>query len=354
MTNTTDPLPVTAPAHSRPTHERSPLAAPRFESLDVVRGVALCGILFVDAPPLLAMGGWTETMEPTNPVRLVLDLTAQQRFFPLFALLFGLGFGLMWRSAQRAAHPRRVMARRLGALAVVGLAHQFFQPGEVLLPYALCGLVLTLPLTYAPRWVALAAGAAAVPIALILGGGLSLIPALIVLGFGLARYDVVAAEQQETIVVAMLAAASSALAIVTVAWQYRTMGSGADNVPSAVAGFFMAGAYLTIILLLLRTPVRSVLVRVFTPLGRTALTNYLAATALLVFIRPWTAQLGLVDTTAGWLRMLAFCVLVLVVQQWISRWWLNRFGQGPLEAGWRWITWWGPRPTATASVAGSR
>ena len=33
------------------------------------------------------------------------------------------------------------------------------------------------------------------------------------------------------------------------------------------------------------------------------------------------------------------CVLLLIVQSLLSRWWLARFGQGPLERLWRWAAW---------------
>jgi uncharacterized membrane protein YeiB len=38
------------------------------------------------------------------------------------------------------------------------------------------------------------------------------------------------------------------------------------------------------------------------------------------------------------------CVLLLLAQSLLSRWWLARFGQGPLEKAWRWATWSGARP----------
>ena len=37
------------------------------------------------------------------------------------------------------------------------------------------------------------------------------------------------------------------------------------------------------------------------------------------------------------------CVLLLIVQSLLSRWWLARFGQGPLEKAWRWATWSGAK-----------
>lgn len=58
-----------------------------------------------------------------------------------------------------------------------------------MLPYALFGIVVLLPLSWAPRWVNLAIGltTTVVPVAL-LGGGVQLVPGLLVTGFALAQF----------------------------------------------------------------------------------------------------------------------------------------------------------------------
>src|SRR5699024_8252369 len=118
-----------------------------------------------------------------------LDLLVQQRFFPIFSLLFGLGFGIfLYRAAHRTTPPRVALTRRFLALGVLGAVHQFFQPGEALLPYALIGLVVLLPLSWLPWWLNLPAAAALLATALALtSGGVSLVPAMLALWLALAQ-----------------------------------------------------------------------------------------------------------------------------------------------------------------------
>ena len=100
-----------------PTASHSP-GGRRIGSLDAMRGFALCGIAFVNVPAL-----WRLPYEAgrDNSVQEFLNLFVQQRFFPIFSLLFGIGFGLMWTAARtRAARPRVVMLRRFAVLAVLG------------------------------------------------------------------------------------------------------------------------------------------------------------------------------------------------------------------------------------------
>lgn len=76
-----------------------------------------------------------------------------ERFFPIFTLLFGLGFAIFLESAGRKTDsPRKVLARRLLALAVIGVIHQLFHQGEALLPYAVFGLVFLLPSSFLRPW----------------------------------------------------------------------------------------------------------------------------------------------------------------------------------------------------------
>ena len=80
----------------------------RIDSLDVVRGIAVCGIAFVNIAPIVRFDSWAE-----NAVSHFLNLFVQQRFFPIFSLLFGVGFGMMWsRARERSQRPRLVLLRR--------------------------------------------------------------------------------------------------------------------------------------------------------------------------------------------------------------------------------------------------
>ncbi|HJA59607.1 MAG TPA: hypothetical protein H9788_00680, partial [Candidatus Brevibacterium intestinavium] len=93
----TSQLTDTAP----PTRRRS-----RILALDVVRGIALCGILLVNLPPLFNLNSVDAHGDPLAFYRFYEDFV-QNRFFPIFSFLFGIGFGLMWLSAsERSPRPR--------------------------------------------------------------------------------------------------------------------------------------------------------------------------------------------------------------------------------------------------------
>lgn len=121
----------------------------RIEALDSLRGFALCGILIVNI---------YQTLHLREPPRS-LELFFEHRFFGIFSLLFGIGFGIfLERAAARTDRPRVLLLRRLAVLAGLGGLHLLLQPGEVLVLYAACGLVFLLPASYLSRRAALAVG----------------------------------------------------------------------------------------------------------------------------------------------------------------------------------------------------
>ncbi|MCA1188444.1 MULTISPECIES: DUF418 domain-containing protein [unclassified Saccharopolyspora] len=328
---------------SSPTRTAPPAStAPRrrIGEIDAVRGLALCGILFVNIPPIMEMSGIVD--QQVLPGRHVLDLFVQERFFPIFSLLFGVGFGLFLRGAgSRHPRPRLLLVRRLLALFAVGLLHSLLHPGEALTPYALFGLVFLLPLSWANRWVNLVLGLGGLSTALVLfGGGLPLIPGLLVLGFALAQLGVPEALPRLGGWIGAVFALAVLGAAVALPVQERDPLMAGFATPSGVAGICLATAYATGLLLLLRTPLRGVLGAVLEPLGRMALTNYVTATLLLI---PLGQVAGLHGSSAyGAMALLATGILLL--QLLWSRFWLARFRQGPLEWAWRCFTWWDVQP----------
>lgn len=318
---------------------------PRISALDVLRGFALCGILLANVQPI-ANAGARILHAPLTGVTWP-GLLVDQRFFPIFSVLFGVGFTLLLASAaDRVARPRLVLLRRMLVLLAVGLAHHLLLwDGDILAIYAVVGLVVLLPSSWLPRWAV--AGLAAVLTVLppLAGTGfLLLVPGLFLLGSALTRYGVVAAVERSTAVPALLGLGFVACAVPLAWWQVRTGGSGVF----AAAGLCTAGAYVCGVLVLLRTPLRSVLRAVFAPLGRMAFTNYLTATVLVLAVtplvggRPETWPAGTVVLTAG----------TIVAGQWLlSTLWLRRYRQGPLEWLWRWATWARRPPLRVASPA---
>ncbi|MFE6858226.1 DUF418 domain-containing protein [Nocardia sp. NPDC057668] len=318
----------------------------RLESLDVLRGFALCGILFANAPVMLHLLGPRPDGTP-DPVSTALDYTVNYRFFPLFALMFGIGFALMWRSVgAKLAAPRRALLQRLLTLLVFGILHQLLQPGEALLPYAIAGLVL-LPATLLPqRRIPLVTGVAGIGLlagGLVVNGQLLLVPGLFLLGFAVGSTALPRrVEDDPRIALWPLLVLVPAVAAGLLAQQRDPMGV------ALVTGLAMAAMYACLLLAAMATPLRPLLVRAFAPLGRTALTNYIGASVILVLVQRFAAApLGLsADSAHPWLRMVLLCGVILLVQNVISAWWLTRFGQGPLEKAWRILTYWRSEPPA--------
>jgi uncharacterized protein len=305
----------------------------RVAALDALRGFALCGIIFINIPQTMNM--MDDLSRTPDGVRLFV----LGRFYPIFYLLFGLGFGLFLRSAsRRSTTPRVLMARRLGVLGVLGVLHHLLQPGEVLLPFAITGFVVLLPLSYAPARVNLVAGAVLTVVGVLVGvGGFGVLPGLFVLGFALAQAGF--AEALERLVVALGVAAASCAVLAVIAYLAVMSGTGGELVGrwfGLVFSMAMAGVYACAFLLLLRTPAGPALSAVFAPIGRLALTNYLTATVLFV---TFGAVLGLRGSDR-WGTAALLATAILVLQAIWSPLWLRRFGYGPLEWGWRTATYW--------------
>lgn len=125
------------------------LGSERIDFLDVLRAIALGGILLINAMSILAVKGSTPAFTVDVPwaERALQDAIlffVESKFFTLFSLLFGISFAIQIGSAQRQGAtflPR--MARRLLALLVFGMLHiAFLWDGDILVIYAVTGSVL--------------------------------------------------------------------------------------------------------------------------------------------------------------------------------------------------------------------
>ncbi|ACZ89286.1 DUF418 domain-containing protein [Streptosporangium roseum] len=299
----------------------------RLHELDALRGFAVCGIMLVNT--------WQHTREQLgapdrNAVDWAIDNLLQSRFYPIFSFLFGLSFVLFLRSAaERTDHPRVVLLRRLAVLACFGLVHQLVNPGEVLLPYAIFGVLVLLPASFLPRPAVPVLGLAVTAWAVHEGGGMKLIPGLFLLGMAVMEYP-----PPEWLLPPSFAV-SAVLAVGLGYLWIRTLDDPGlfyrGTYPAA--GLAAAVAYCTGLLLLLRSRPRDALLAVLAPLGRMALTNYLVSTAVILLALPLLTA----DPTRIAGVLLSAGVLALQVV--LSRKWLARFRYGPLEWLWRRLTW---------------
>ena len=122
----------------------------RIDSIDVLRGFALLGILVMNiqlfAMPEAAYYNPTAygDLEGANLyVWLGGRLLADQKFMTIFSMLFGAGIVLMTSRAAARGETRRVHYRRMGWLAVIGLLHaHLLWAGDILFLYAVCGMLV--------------------------------------------------------------------------------------------------------------------------------------------------------------------------------------------------------------------
>lgn len=150
-------------------------ASERIESLDVLRGFALLGILAMNiramAAPFSAYMYPYAMWEFEGANRLAFIVTAvffDLKMMGLFSMLFGAGVVLYAAKGERSGTPTTgLWFRRMFWLLVIGLVHAYLiWNGDILVPYALTGLLL---LWWVRRWAArtlIVAGA----VFLLLGG----------------------------------------------------------------------------------------------------------------------------------------------------------------------------------------
>ena len=315
----------------------------RMLSLDVIRGIALCGIAFVNVQQ---QWGMYPGQHGDTEVYRALEVLAHRRFFPVFTFLFGIGFAMIMGSARRRGLSEpSAMARRLTPLLILGALHQLVHPGEALLFYAAFAFAVLFPLAYVKdhgrrRTIATWGGIVLTAIGGFFGG-IFVIPGLLLLGFAFAEWGL-----PKLLDVSPSPATKSLLLLVPLAIaltfaQLKTMGTQFYFFTANYAGLSFAAMWVALTYTLLRTPLREFLGKVFAPLGRMALTNYIAATFIIHGTR---MALGIPKpnmdaTNADFLTGFVAMAVMLVFQAAFSAWWLRTYGQGPLERGWRYLTW---------------
>jgi uncharacterized protein len=141
--------------------------AERIAGIGFIRGLALLGILLVNAPTFFAPVAplFDPALVKAMPFRdraahlLVVSL-CQGKFISIFSMLFGYGLlGQIEKAAAARRSPGRFVLRRLGVLGLFGVGHAVaIWYGDVLFLHAVCGGWLLLARGASGRSLLLAAG----------------------------------------------------------------------------------------------------------------------------------------------------------------------------------------------------
>jgi len=121
----------------------------RVDALDILRGLALVGILLMNIEwfnrAIISLGGHDTSLTGfDHAVGWLIRCFVEGKFYKLFALIFGMGFAVMLLRAKELGRPFAAwFSRRMFVLWLIGLAHMIFLwGGDILHDYALAGFIL--------------------------------------------------------------------------------------------------------------------------------------------------------------------------------------------------------------------
>jgi len=334
---------------------------------------------------------------------LLLHVVVEGKAITVFSLLFGLGFAMQLERASRAGvDGLHLYLRRLGVLLAIGLLHAcLLWSGDILMRYALLALVL-LPFRHASDRALLGIGLTlgvcwplATPLMSALTSALisdkamdaeqlavfgsgsygatiaqhtavtawtwlsdwGVIPfvfARFLLGYWAGRKRLLQAPVQHRVLLRRIALAAGAIGVAaTLAVLLHARLTSTDPGPAITPGQIASEigrqigilglgiAYACSFGLLWLQPAWQRGLRWLVPVGRMAVSNYLAQSVAGVLIfYGWGLGVGPRFGVAG--ILVAWAVLFAAQVVW-SRWWLRRFRFGPMEWLWRALTY-GQRP----------
>ena len=138
----------------------------RIVSIDVLRGVAVLGILLMNIVAFSMVTAAYESPSVYDDLAgadwwtwLILHYVADTKFMSIFSILFGAGVCIFMERAQAKNHSQwKLQASRMGWLLVIGLLHAYLLWfGDILVSYAICGMIIATMRHWKP-WVLFVVG----------------------------------------------------------------------------------------------------------------------------------------------------------------------------------------------------
>jgi len=134
-------------------------SAERIDAIDVLRGIALLGVVAMNVVTEFRVSFFERFLFPRaslSPidgiVETILMLFVDLKALALFSLLFGAGLAIQFERLGKSERRAVLLVRRLAALLAFGLIHLcLIWNGDILTHYALVGFIV-LPFLFGPRW----------------------------------------------------------------------------------------------------------------------------------------------------------------------------------------------------------
>ena len=355
----------------------------RITHLDTVRGVAVMGILIMNAASFFFVGAaYFDISSPEN--KTILDwlvggfgeVFADQKFMALFSILFGASVLLFCERAAAKGHsPVRLSLWRNFLLLLMGSFHASIWEGDILFVYACCAPVLLLcrklpptllisvgtllylspiivsglavsvvdPAAFLEVWGSLSIKNPSSDVDLVLLGLMYDVFAramgMMFIGMGLyANGMLIHANASDALFKRSLClvALGALLSGVGLAWtatqNFSPTAIVQGNIANTVGTVPMALGYLGL-LMWWNEKTSGVLINRIRALGKTALTNYIGQTVVCVVLASLLPN--------EWLSRTTVFLLIIVIwwaQLYLAEKWLKRYRFGPLEYLWRCAT----------------
>lgn len=330
----------------------------RIISLDIIRGLALFGILFINvgAYQIIVEGGALPDYSGINGIiDTLIDILIEKKFFSIFSFLFGVGFYIFTsRAESRGDKPRWRFVRRLLSLLVIGIVHFFIFWGSILATYAVIGLFLV-PFYHAKvstisKWLGGIVSAHIIALLLqvfvsntgvlsnvinFLGNDAIAIFIMFLSGFLVAKADWVSHISEYTKQIRWIQMGTIPFFIGFSIWIWFAAQGDNQNMNSIIALGLIPTTYfyLTSLFLILENKQIVKFLKPIACVGQMAFTNYVAQSFIGLAI---ISLMGLEVVSPN--NIVIISILIFSIQIIFSVVWFKFFKMGPLEKVWRFMT----------------
>jgi len=313
-------------------HLSHQMSSQRIEIIDALRGMAICGIIFMNIPLLLDIPFKMPRADQYLLSRF--EMIFRTKFYVILSFLFGVSaFIFVDHLRQKNLNPFFLFFRRLVFLFIVGVTHSFIYPGEALTVYAVIGLVLIPAFLIKPEFNFFISCCAIILCIFFIPTYISVL-GLFYLGYytGQIRFFNNIQHYTKTLVWILI------ISFIMALWGLYLLSEFKDTSYYfkilTLSSIMQAFTYMSMIILLYNSiPLAKLVLRMLAPVGRLALTNYILQTIIILLIGDAFSLKAQIYYTNAIYIATGFIIFQVI----ISNLWLHHFNYGPLE--WLWRKW---------------